>query len=147
MLRDVKVSIAQLFKIIQPGGCHIVLLDKFAGPLMKVVVPLAKNVLAPLATMASACAIEIQKKMHERGAVSTGKEITLVISNKDMDEIRILKSRENATVLKLHSQLRNFLTTEIPLKTMKKCFLYHVFHSSVICIFILTFWLYRKLAW
>ena len=45
-------------KIIQSGKFLGVLLGKFAGPLMKVGVLLAKNVLAPLATMASASVID-----------------------------------------------------------------------------------------
>ena len=39
---DVKLSKAQIAKIIQSGGFLGSLLSKFAGPLMKVVVPLAK---------------------------------------------------------------------------------------------------------
>ena len=45
-----------LSKIIQSGGSPGALLSKFAVPLMKVVVPLAKVFLAPLAAMASASA-------------------------------------------------------------------------------------------
>ena len=45
-----------LSKIIQSGGFPGALLSKFAVPLMKVVVPLAKVFLAPLAAMASASA-------------------------------------------------------------------------------------------
>ena len=55
------------------------LLGKLAGPLMKVAVPVAKTVLAPLATMASASAIDgtMQRKMRERIVVRVGKRITL----------------------------------------------------------------------
>ena len=45
---DIKLSIAQIKKIIQSGGFLGKLLSKLAGPLMKVALPLAKNVLAPL---------------------------------------------------------------------------------------------------
>ena len=41
---DIKLSKAQIKKLIQAGG----FLGKLAGPLMKVALPLAKNVLAPL---------------------------------------------------------------------------------------------------
>ena len=61
---------------------------------MKVDVPLAKNVLALLATIASTFAIDdaIQRKMRGRGAVKAGKRINLVISNEDMnDKIKIIK--------------------------------------------------------
>ena len=59
-----KLSKAQISKIIQSGGFWGSLLSKLAGPLMKVAIPLAKNVLAPLGTTAAASAIdaEIQKK-------------------------------------------------------------------------------------
>ena len=42
------------------------LLSNLAGPLMKVAVPLAKNILAPLGIIAAATAIDviIQKKIH-----------------------------------------------------------------------------------
>ena len=86
------------------------LLGKFAGPLMKVVVPLGKNILASLATMASASAIDdaIQREMHGRGVIATwavgvvraGKGITLFISKEGMDEIiRIIKSLEHLGAL------------------------------------------------
>ena len=41
MSTDIKLSKAQLIKIIQSGRCLGKLLDKFAGPLMKVAVSLA----------------------------------------------------------------------------------------------------------
>ena len=62
---DRKLSKAQITKIIQSGGFLGSLLSKLAGgPLMKVVVPLAKNILAPLGITAVASAIDagIQKK-------------------------------------------------------------------------------------
>ena len=45
---DMKLSKAQIKKFIQSGGFLGKLLSKLAGPLMKVAMPLAKNVLAPL---------------------------------------------------------------------------------------------------
>ena len=44
---DLKLSKAQISKIIQCGGFLRSLLSKLAGPLMKVAIPLAKQVLAP----------------------------------------------------------------------------------------------------
>ena len=44
---DLKLSKAQILKIIQSGGFLGLLLSKLAGPLMKIAIPLAKNVLAP----------------------------------------------------------------------------------------------------
>ena len=44
----IKLSKAQISNIIQSGEFLVSLLSELAGPLMKVVVPLAKNILAPL---------------------------------------------------------------------------------------------------
>ena len=61
---DIKLSKAQVTKIMQSGGFLGSLLSKLAGPLMKVAIPLAKSILAPLGITASASAIDagIQKK-------------------------------------------------------------------------------------
>ena len=61
---DIKLSKAQITKIIQSGGFLGSLLSKLAGPLMKVAVPLAKNILAPLGIKAAASAVDagIKKK-------------------------------------------------------------------------------------
>ena len=48
MSTDLKLSKAQIPKIIQSGRFSGTFLSKLAGPLMKVAIPLAKNVLAPL---------------------------------------------------------------------------------------------------
>ena len=48
MSTDLKLPRAQISKIIQSGGFLGLLLSKLTGPLMKVAIPLAKNVLAPL---------------------------------------------------------------------------------------------------
>ena len=66
MSADIKLSKTQIFKIIQSGGFLGSLLSKLAGPLMKVAVPLAKNVLAPLGIPAAASALDagIQKKKY-----------------------------------------------------------------------------------
>ena len=60
---NLKLSKAQISKIIQSGGVLGSLLGKLAGPLMKVAIPLVKNVLAPLGITAAASAIDagIQK--------------------------------------------------------------------------------------
>ena len=64
MSTGLKLSKAQISKIIQSGGSLGSLLSKIAGPLMKIAVPLAKKVLAPLGITATASAIDagIQKK-------------------------------------------------------------------------------------
>ena len=58
MSTDLKLSKAQISKIIQSGGFLGSLLSKLAGPLMKVAVPLAKNNLVPLGITAAASAID-----------------------------------------------------------------------------------------
>ena len=93
---DIKLSKTQLSKMIQSGGFLGNLLGKLAGPLMKVAVPLAKNVLAPLGLSAAMSAIDgsIKKKMLGSGTT------TLIISNDEMDDIlKIVKSLENSAVL------------------------------------------------
>ena len=64
---DLKLSKAQIFKIIQFGG-FLGSLSKLAGTLMKVAIPLAKNVLAPSGITAAASANDgrIQKKKKKR---------------------------------------------------------------------------------
>ena len=66
MSTDIKLSKAQISKIIQSGGFLGSSLSKIASPLMKVAVPLAKNILAPLGITAAASAIDagIQKKKN-----------------------------------------------------------------------------------
>ena len=63
---DLKLSKAQISKILQSGGFLGSLLSKLAGLLMKVAIPLEKNVLVPLGITAAASAIDagIQKKKN-----------------------------------------------------------------------------------
>ena len=51
---DIKLSKAQISRIIQSGGFLGSLLSKLASPLMKAAVPVAKNILAPLGITAAA---------------------------------------------------------------------------------------------
>ena len=64
MSSDLKLSKAQIFKIIQSGRFLGSLLGKLAGPLMKVATPLAKNYLAPLGITAAASAIDVVIKKN-----------------------------------------------------------------------------------
>ena len=92
---DIKVSKAQIKKIIQSGGFLGKLLSKLAGPLMKVAMPLAKNVLTPLGLTAAMSAIDgsIQKKIHGSG-------VKLIIEQEDMNDImKIIKALENSGIL------------------------------------------------
>ena len=81
---DIKLSKAQINKIIQ------------SGPLMKVAIPLAKHVLAPLGITAAASALDagIQKKIHGSGTT------TLIISNEEMNDImKIVQALEDSNIL------------------------------------------------
>ena len=82
MPTDLKLFKAQISKIILSGGFVGPLLSKLAGLLMKVAIPLAKNVLAPLGTTAAASAIdaEIPKKKQKKHDSGT---TTLIISNEN----------------------------------------------------------------
>ena len=96
MSTHLKLSKAQISKIIQSGGFLGSLLGKLAGPLMKVAIPLAKNVSAPLGITAAASAIDagIQKKLHGSGRA------TLIISNEEMNYImKIVQAPEDSNIL------------------------------------------------
>ena len=69
LVTDIKLSKAQIKKLIQSGGFLGKLLSKLASPLMKVALLLAKNVLAPLGLTAAMSAMDesIQKKIHGSG--------------------------------------------------------------------------------
>ena len=92
---DIKLSKAQIKKLIQSGGFLGKLLSKLVGPLMKVEMPLAKNVLAPLGLTAAMSAIDgsIQKKIHGSG-------VKLIIEQEDMNDIvKIIEALENSGIL------------------------------------------------
>ena len=92
---DINLSKAQIKKLIQSGGFLGKLLSKLAGPLMKVAMPLAKHVLAPLGSTAAMSAIDgsIQKKIHGSG-------VELIIEQEDMNDImKIIEALENSSIL------------------------------------------------
>ena len=70
MSTDIKLSRARSSKIIQSVGFLDLSLSKLTGPLIKVAVPLAKNILASLGITAAASAINARtrKKMQGSGA-------------------------------------------------------------------------------
>ena len=95
MSTDVKPSRVQISKITQSGGFLGSLLSKLAGPLLKVAVPLAKNILAPLGITTAASVIDagIQKKIHGSGTT------TLITSNGEIsDRIKIVQALEDSNV-------------------------------------------------
>ena len=95
MATDIKLSKAQIKKLIQSGGFLGKLLSKLAGPLMKVTLPLAKNALAPLGLTDAMSAIDgsIQKKIHGSG-------VKLIIEQEDMNDVmKVIKTLENSGIL------------------------------------------------
>ena len=92
---DIKSSKAQIKKLIQSGGFLGKLLSKLTGPLMKVPLPLAKNVLAPIGLKVAMSATDgsIQKKIHGSG-------VKLTIEEEDMKDImKIIEALENSRIL------------------------------------------------
>ena len=90
-------SKTQISKIIQSGGFLGSLLSKLAVPLMKVAIPLAKNVLAPLGITAAASAIDAgiqKKKTHGSGTT------TLIISSEEMNDLmKIVQALKDSNLL------------------------------------------------
>ena len=87
---DIKLSKIQIKKLLQSGGFLGKLLSKLAGPLMKVAMPLAKNVLAPLGLTAAMSAIN--------GSIQKG--VKLIIEQEDMNDImKIIEALENSGIL------------------------------------------------
>ena len=96
MATDIKLSKAQIKKMIQSGGFLGKSLSKLAGPLMHVAMPWAKNVLALLGLTAAMSAIDgsIQKKFHGPGTTK------LIIENEDVNDImKIIEALENSGIL------------------------------------------------
>ena len=92
---DIKLSKARIKKLIQSGGFLGKLLSKLAGPLMKVALPLGKNVLVPLGLTAAMSAIDgsIQKEIHGSG-------VKLIIEKEDINDImKIIEALENSGIL------------------------------------------------
>ena len=71
MLTDSKLFKTQIYKIIQSGGFLGSLLSKLAGPLMKVAIPLAKNVLTPIGMLLQQLMQEFRKKKKIHGSGTT----------------------------------------------------------------------------
>ena len=73
MFADIKLSKTQISKTIQSGGFLCSLLSKTAVPLIKVAVPLAKNIWDSLGTTASISAIDvgIKNKIHRSGITTS----------------------------------------------------------------------------
>ena len=99
MSTGLRLSRVQMSKIIQSGRFLGSLLSNLTGPLMKVAIPLAKNVLALLGITGAASAIDarIQKKIHRSGTTTL---ISNNISNKEMNDImKIVQALEDSNIL------------------------------------------------
>ena len=95
MATNIKLSRAQIKKLIKSGGFLGNLLSRLAGPLMKVAMPPAKNVLAPLILTAAMSAIDGEMKKKLRG-----EDIKLVVEDEDMNDImKIIEALEKSDIL------------------------------------------------
>ena len=96
---DIKLNKAQISKIIQSGG----LLGKVLGPLLKTGLPLLKSVLKPLGLLgltAASSAIDADVQKKKLGSGSSSKTRTLIISDKEMNDImKIVQALENSGIL------------------------------------------------
>ena len=109
MTTDIKLSKAQISKIIQSGG----FLGKLLGPLLKNGFPLLKSVIKPLGLLGLAAASSttdagVQKKNKQKknklgsGRLldSVSQTITLIILNKEMNDImKIAQALEHSGIL------------------------------------------------
>ena len=96
MSTDIKLSRAQISKIIQSGGFLGSLLSKLTGPLMKVAVPLVKNILAPVGITAVASAIDAGIQKKTRGSGTTA----LITSNDKMNDLmKIIQALKDSNIL------------------------------------------------
>ena len=90
---DIKFSKAQLSKMIQSGP----LLKTGLPLIISVITPLAKSVLILLGLTAAASAADLG--IHKK-ILGSGNNTTLIISNKDMNDlIKIVKSLEDSGLL------------------------------------------------
>ena len=100
-----KLSTTQLHKIGQSGG----FLGRLIGPLLKTRLPFMKNVLKPLAksvlkplglTAESAAGACIHKEMSGSGGpFDLASVITTIISNEEINDMKIVKSLEESGIL------------------------------------------------
>ena len=97
MSTDIKLSRAQISKMIQSGGFLASLLSILADTLMKVAAPLAKHILAELRITAAASAIDAGIKKNAKPLSGT---TTIIISNEEMNKImKIIQALENFNIL------------------------------------------------
>ena len=96
MSTDIKLSKAQINKLIKEAGGLVSILARFLPKLIKPAISLGKNILVPLRLSAAMSATDaaIQKKMYGSGTK------TVKFSNKDLDDMtKIVKALEGSDVL------------------------------------------------
>ena len=96
MLTDIKLSKAQIFKIIQSGGCLGNILDNLGKKSNN------RSCYSPglVSNLASNAINKFERKISGKRAVPAGKGFTLFILNEDMNDIiEIIKSLEDLGVL------------------------------------------------
>ena len=99
---DIKLSKAQISKIIQSGGYFGSWLGNLGKKaLANIAIPLARdNLPGVVSNLTSNSINKFERKISGRGAVRAGKGFTLFISNEDLnDVIKIIKSLEDSGVL------------------------------------------------
>ena len=102
MSTDIKLSNAQIFKIIQSGGSFGSWLGNLGKrALTNIAIPLARDILAGLVSNLTSSTIDkFERKTSGKGTVRGGKVFTLFILNGNMsDIIKIIKSLEDSVVL------------------------------------------------
>ena len=100
---DIKLSKAQLSKMIQSGG----FIGRLLGPLLKTGLPLMKSVIKPLAKsvliplgLTAATASAADARIHKQILGSGHNNTTLIISNDELDDIlKIVKFLDDSGVL------------------------------------------------
>ena len=97
ILRDVKLSKAQISRIIQSGGSFGSWLGNLGKKaLTNIAIPLAREILPGLVSnLTSSRTNKFDRKISGKRAVTAGKGSTLFILNEDMNIIKIIKSLED----------------------------------------------------
>ena len=102
MSTDIKLSKAQISKIIQSGGCYGSSLVNLGKKTLKnIAILLARDNLPGLVSnLTSNARKKLEWKISEKEAIRAGKRFTLFISNENMNNItKITKSLEDLSVL------------------------------------------------
>ena len=96
MSTNIKLRKAQIQKIIQPGGSFGSRLGNLGKKALKnIAIPLARLV----SNLTSNAINKFERKISGKRAVRAEKGFTLLISNEDMNIIKIIKSLEDSVVL------------------------------------------------